>query len=78
MVRIPADNEKVFACARPSADGKNTVIAFLNMSANECPVSFDLTGLEGEYTSFKTGEKKKCHTHLTKILKPWEVCILTK
>ena len=78
MVRIPADSEKVFACARPSADGKNTVIAFLNMSPSEYIVNFDLTGLEGEYTSFQTGETKKYSTRLTKILKPWEVCILTK
>lgn len=78
MVRISADNEKVFACVRPSADGKNTVIAFLNMSPSEYIVNFDLTGYEGEYTSFKTGEKKKYSNRLTKILKPWEVCILTK
>ena len=78
MLRIPADNEKVFACVRPSADGKNTVLAFMNMSPSEYIVNFDLTGYEGEYTSFKTGEKKKYNNRLTKILKPWEVCILTK
>lgn len=78
MVRIPADSEKVFACARPSADGKNTVIAILNMSPDEHIVNLDLTGYEDEYTSFQTGEKKKYGNRLTKILKPWEVCILTK
>ena len=78
MVRIPSDSEKVFACARPSADGKNTVIAFLNMSPSEYIVNFNLSGYEGEYTSLKTGEKKKYSNRLTKILKPWEVCILTK
>lgn len=76
MVRVPVNSDKVFACARVSADGKNKVLAFFNMSNTENVVSFDLTGFEGDYVSFKTGEDKKIGNRLNKIMTPYDVCIL--
>lgn len=78
MLRLPADNEQIFACVRPLENGKNTVIAIMNMSAEEQIVSINLTGYEGTYTAFNCGEQKNLSATETMTLKPWEYRILTK
>lgn len=78
MLRLPADNNQIFACVRPLDNGKNTVIAVMNMSADEQTVAIDLTGYEGKYTCFNCGEKKDLTASETLTLKPWEYRILTK
>ena len=78
MLRLPADNEQIFACVRPLENGKNTVIAIMNMSAEEQTVSINLTGYEGTYTAFNCGEQKNLSATETMTLKPWEYRILTK
>lgn len=78
MLRLTADNNQIFACVRPLDNGKNTVIAVMNMSADEQTVSIDLTGYEGKYTCFNCGEKKDLTASETLTLKPWEYRILTK
>ncbi len=77
MVRIPADNEHIFACVRHK-DGKwcdNTVLAVMNMSNEEQEVTLDLTGYEGKYKCL-CGHKKKLEAHPTMHLKPWGYKIL--
>lgn len=78
MLRLPADNEQIFACVRPLENGKNTVIAVMNMSADEQTVALNLTGYEGTYTCFNCGEQKSLSANETMTLKPWEYRILTK
>ena len=78
MLRLPADNEQIFACVRPLENGKNTVIAVMNMSADEQTVTLDLTGYEGTYTAFNCGEQKNLSATETMTLKPWDYRILTK
>ncbi len=78
MVRLTADNEKVFACVRHAVcpkGGENTVVAVMNMSAEPQNVNVDLTNYEGEYTC-------SCGKTMTATqsfeLKPWQYIILTK
>ena len=79
IVRIPADNDKIFACARQK-EGKyhtNTVIAVMNMSNEEQTVNLDLTGYEGNYTCF-CGHKRALEAAQQFTLKPWQFKILER
>ena len=72
MVRIPADNDKIFACVRHK-EGRwndNTVIAVLNMSGEEQDVTLDLTGFEGQYKCL-CGKQHDLQTAQSFKLKPW-------
>ena len=80
MVRLSADNDKVFACVRTKScpkHGDNTVIAIMNMSADPQTVTLDLTNLAGEYNCLcgKTITIEATHTF---ELTPWKYIILTK
>ena len=80
MVRINADNEKVFACVRQKScpkHGDNTVIAIMNMSAEPQTVTLDLTNLEGEYNCL-CGKTMAVEANQTFELTPWKYIILTK
>ena len=80
MVRINADNDKVFACVRTKScpkHGDNTVIAIMNMSAEPQTVTLDLTNLEGEYNCL-CGKTMAVETNQTFELTPWKYIILTK
>lgn len=80
MVRLTADNDKVFACVRTKScpkHGDNTVIAIMNMSAEPQTVTLDLTNLEGEYNCL-CGKSMTVETKQTIELTPWKYIILTK
>ena len=80
MVRINADNDKVFACVRTKScpkHGDNTVIAIMNMSAEPQTVTLDLTNLEGEYNCL-CGKTMAVEANQTFELTPWKYIILTK
>ena len=80
MVRLTADNEKVFACVRHAVcpkGGENTVVAVMNMSAEPQNVNVDLTNYEGEYTCLCGKTMTMAATQSFK-LKPWQYIILTK
>ena len=80
MFRIPADNDKIFACVRPLTNCpkcKNTVIAIMNMSAEPQVVTLDLAGYEGKYKCC-CGKKVELATAQTVELKPWSWKIFTK
>ena len=80
MVRINANNDKIFACARVKScpkHGDNTVIAIMNMSAEPQSVTLDLTNLEGEYTCL-CGKSMTIQADQTLELTPWKYIILTK
>ena len=80
MVRINADNDKVFACVRTKScpkHGDNTVIAIMNMSAEPQTVTLDLTNLEGEYNCL-CGKTMNIEATQTLELTPWKYIILTK
>ncbi len=77
MMRIPADNDNIFACVRPLDCPKNTVIAVLNMSGEAQTVTLDLTGYEGKYDCC-CGKKIQLDATQTIELKPWEWFIYTK
>ena len=80
MVRLTADNDKVFACVRTKScpkHGDNTVIAIMNMSAEPQTVTLDLTNLEGEYNCL-CGKTMTLETAQTLELAPWKYIILTK
>ena len=81
MVRLTADNEKVFACVRqavcPKTNKENTILAIMNMSAEPQTVTLDLTNLEGEYNCL-CGKKMTVETSQTFELTPWKYIILTK
>ena len=80
MVRIAADNDKVFACVRTKScpkHGDNTVIAIMNMSAEPQTVTLDLTNLAGEYNCI-CGKKMMIEATQTLELTPWKYIILTK
>jgi len=76
MVRIPADNEAVFACARPCTCGKN-VIAVMNMSDKEQNVTLDLAEYAGNYTCF-SGHEHTLETAQSFTLAPWQFKIFEK
>ena len=81
MVRLAADNDKVFACLRqavcPKNNKQNTVLAIMNMSAEPQTVTLDLTNLEGKYKCL-CGKKMTVETTQTFELTPWKYMILTK
>ena len=80
MVRLTADNDKVFACVRTKScpkHGDNTVIAIMNMSAEPQTVTLDMTNLEGEYNCL-CGKTMNVETSQTFELTPWKYIILTK
>ena len=80
MVRINANNDKIFACARVKScpkHGDNTVIAIMNMSAEPQSVTLDLTNLEGEYNCL-CGKTMNIEATQTLELTPWKYIILTK
>jgi hypothetical protein len=80
MVRLTADNDKVFACVRTKScpkHGDNTVIAIMNMSAEPQTVTLDLTNLEGEYNCL-CGKTMNIEAAQTLELTPWKYIILTK
>ena len=80
MIRLEADNNKVFACVREKScpkHGDNTVIAIMNMSAEPQTVTLDLTNLEGEYTCL-CGKTMTLEATQTFELTPWKYIILTK
>jgi glycosidase len=80
MVRLTADNDKVFACVRTKScpkHGDNTVIAIMNMSAEPQTVTLDLTNLEGEYNCL-CGKTMTVEANQTIELTPWKYIILTK
>ena len=80
MVRLTADNDKVFACVRTKScpkHGDNTVIAIMNMSAEPQTVTLDLTNLEGEYNCL-CGKSMTVEAKQTIELAPWKYIILTK
>jgi glycosidase len=81
MVRLTADNDKVFACVRqavcPKDNKENTVLAIMNMSAEPQTVTLDLTNLEGEYNCL-CGKTMTVEATQTLELTPWKYIILTK
>ena len=81
MVRLTADNDKVFACVRqavcPKTNKENTVLAIMNMSAEPQTVTLDLTNLAGEYNCI-CGKTMNVESSQTFELTPWKYIILTK
>ena len=79
LVRIPADNDVIFAAVRHRDGwfGGNTVIAVMNMSDKEQNVTLDLTGFEGKYRCL-CGEKQKLESAQSFTLKPWQFKIFEK
>lgn len=80
MVRLAADNDKVFACVRTKScpkHGDNTVIAIMNMSAEPQIVTLDLTNLAGEYNCI-CGKTMSLEAAQTFELTPWKYIVLTK
>lgn len=80
MVRLSADNDKVFVCVRQKScpkHGDNTVIAIMNMSAEPQTVTLDLTNLAGEYNCL-CGKTMNLEATQTFELTPWKYIILTK
>ena len=80
MVRLAADNDKVFACVRTKEcpkHGDNTVIAIMNMSAEPQTVTLDLTNLAGEYNCL-CGKTMNLEATQTFELTPWKYIILSK
>ena len=79
MVRIAANNDKIFACVRhlDGCFGGNTVLAVMNMSGEEQTVTLDLSGNEGKYMCI-CGKKMKLETNHTFTLKPWAFKIFSK
>lgn len=79
MVRIPADNEAIFAIAREKKGRwhTNTVIAVMNMSDKEQNVTLDLTGYEGSYKCL-CGKKHQLEASQSFTLKPWQFKIFER
>ena len=80
MIRLEADNNKVFACVREKScpkHGDNTVIAIMNMSAEPQTVTLDLTNFAGEYNCL-CGKTMAVEATQTFELTPWKYIILTK
>ncbi len=81
MVRLTADNDKVFACVRTKScpkHGDNTVIAIMNMSAEPQTVTLDLTNLAGGEYNCLCGKKMSVESTQTFELTPWKYIILSK
>ena len=81
MVRLAADNEKIFACVRhavcPKEGTENTVIAVMNMSAEEQVVNLTIDQYAGEYNCL-CGKAMTLEATQTLTLQPWQHMILTK
>ena len=80
MVRIAADNDKVFACVRHAECPKgseNTVIAVMNMSGEEQVVNLNIDQYAGEYNCL-CGKTMTIEAAQSFTLKPWQHIILTK
>jgi glycosidase len=81
MVRLNADNDKIFACVRhavcPKEKKENTVVAVMNMSAEEQVVTLTLDQYAGEYNCL-CGKTMTLEATQTLTLKPWQHMILTK
>ena len=80
MVRIAADNDKVFACVRHAQcpkGGENTVIAVMNMSGEEQVVNLNIDQYAGEYNCL-CGKTMTIEAAQSFTLKPWQHIILTK
>ncbi len=81
MVRLAADNDKVFACVRTKEcpkHGDNTVIAIMNMSAEPQTVTLDLTNLAGGEYNCLCGKKMSVESTQIFELTPWKYIILSK
>ena len=76
MIRIPADNGAIFACARPYPNGMN-VIAVMNMSDQEQNVTLDLGMYAGKYKCL-CGKTHKLEKTQSYTLKPWVFKIFEK
>mgnify|MGYP003305652644 FL=1 len=81
MVRLAADNDKVFACVRsavcPKDNKENTVVAVMNMSSEEQVVNVVLDQYAGEYNCL-CGKTMTLEAAQELTLKPWQHMILTK
>jgi 1,4-alpha-glucan branching enzyme len=81
MVRINADNDKVFACVRhavcPKDKKENTIIAIMNMSAEEQVVNLTIDQYAGEYKCL-CGKTMNLDAKHSVTLKPWQHIILSK
>ncbi|MBR1426125.1 MAG: alpha-amylase [Paludibacteraceae bacterium] len=79
MLRVPADNDAVFACARqlPGRHG-NTVLAVMNMSADQQEVTLQLDpALQGDFRK-PCGKTITLGEEFTCKLAPWSFKILTR
>jgi hypothetical protein len=81
MVRIAADNDKIFACVRsaacPKSGKENTVVAVMNMSGEEQTVNLTIDQYAGEYNCL-CGKTMTLEAAQSFTLKPWQHIILTK
>jgi 1,4-alpha-glucan branching enzyme len=81
MLRINADNDKVFACVRhavcPKDKKENTIIAIMNMSAEEQVVNLTIDQYAGEYKCL-CGKTMNLDAKHSVTLKPWQHIILSK
>ena len=75
MLRIPADNDKIFAAARPTKD--NTVLAFLNFSPEEQTVTLQTADYQGSYSCL-CGKQVEVGEQLQLTLRPWAYKVWTK
>ncbi|MBO4453970.1 MAG: alpha-glucosidase C-terminal domain-containing protein, partial [Paludibacteraceae bacterium] len=75
MLRIQADNDKVFALARPLED--NTVLAVFNFSPEEQTVTLQTAKYQGNYSCL-CGHQVEIGEQTTLTLKPWAFKIWTK
>ena len=75
MLRIPADNDVIFAAARPLQN--NTVLGIFNFSPEEQTVTLQTADYQGEY-SCSCGKKIELGETFELTLQPWAYRILTK
>ena len=75
MLRIPADNDKVFAAARPLKD--NTVLGIFNFSPEEQTFTLQTADYQGKYDCI-CGKQIEVGETFELTLKPWAYCILCK
>ena len=75
MLRISADNDKIFACARPTE--KNTVLGIFNFSPEEQTVTLQTADYAGSYTCI-CGKQVEVGDEDVITLKPWEWLIYCK
>ncbi|MCQ2325837.1 MAG: alpha-amylase family glycosyl hydrolase, partial [Paludibacteraceae bacterium] len=75
MYRLDVDNDAIFACVRPAEN--NTVVAIMNMSAEEQTVHLNMGEYAGEYTC-PCGKAKTLAEQETLTLQPWQYKLLRK